>query len=85
MILDIAGDGQAMATIRQVATRTPGGGAIRLRGWIDRQRLVELYTSAHVYVSMPRAESWDHAAADALDADSSWRDLPTSALFRWPT
>ncbi len=66
--LDIAGDGPAMASIRQAAARLPGGGAIRLHGWIDRKRLAELYASAHVYVSMSRAESWGHAVADALAA-----------------
>lgn len=66
--LDIAGDGPAMASIRQAATQLAGGGAIRLHGWIDRKRLAELYASAHVYVSMSRAESWGHAVAEALAA-----------------
>jgi len=66
--LDIAGDGPAMARIREVATQLPGGGAIRLHGWLDRHQLADLYASAHVYVSMSRAESWGHTVADALGA-----------------
>ena len=66
--LDIAGDGPAIGPIRQAVNQLPGGGAIRLHGWLGRQRLAELYASSHVYVSMSRAESWGHTVADALGA-----------------
>lgn len=64
--LDVAGDGPALSRIRQVVEQVPGGNAIHLHGWLSRERLMELYDSAHVYISMSRAESWGHAVAEAM-------------------
>ncbi len=68
VVLDVAGDGPAMALIREAVSSLPGGTSIRLHGWLGRRPLAELYATAHVYVSMSRAESWGHSVADALGA-----------------
>ena len=68
LTLDVAGDGPSMGRLRHEVSELPGGTAIRLHGWLGRQRLAELYASSHVYISMSRAESWGHSLADALRA-----------------
>ena len=68
VVLDIAGDGPAAAMVKTAADQFGGGNAVHVHGWLGRQQLSDLYSSAHVYVSMSKAESWGHAVADALAA-----------------
>ena len=68
VVLDVAGDGPAMARIREAVSSLAAGKSVRLHGWLGRRGLAELYAAAHVYVSMSRAESWGHSVADALGA-----------------
>ena len=64
--LDVAGDGPAAASLRDLARRHRAGAAVRFHGWLERSKLGELLQSADGYVSMSRGESWGQAAADAL-------------------
>ncbi|HVB51814.1 MAG TPA: glycosyltransferase [Acidimicrobiales bacterium] len=64
--LDVVGDGPELPTLRRLVGQLPGGESVRFHGWLERHALQQVLSSAHVYVTMSRAESWGQAVVEAM-------------------
>jgi len=62
--LDVAGDGQQRAAIEEAAKRA--GLTVVLHGWLERQRLFDLFAQAHLIVAPSKTEGWPKALSEAM-------------------
>ncbi len=64
--LDVVGDGPELPALRRLVGALPGGQSVRFHGWLERDALMNVLSSAHVYATMSRAESWGQAMVEAM-------------------
>lgn len=64
--LDVVGDGPELPTLRRLVGQLPGGESVHFQGWLERDALQQVLSSAHVYATMSRAESWGQAVVEAM-------------------
>lgn len=66
MHLDVAGDGELMPWLRRRAARPDLSGRVRIRGFVPRKNMPDVYAGAHALVHPSRCEGLSNVVLEAM-------------------